>query len=464
MEMFSIKSLALKWFYFSCVGSVSLYAEFCHLWFKQLGFSPKQIGFTTLMGGQHFLVLFILLLADKFRARKAVSFMAIIGVTLTGFMPLLPLVVSLPTCFTERNQISRYRFDSGFVIFNNGSMHSGSNMTNSSPQNSIEEASKMAQSVPWLSKLFILMTVSRSLNVMFDTVAASLGNLAVVTYLKERSSNYGAYFMWYNIGGAVSIFTVAFLSWSTRITVCGIEDYGYSLAFIVAACMALFSMVSLPWFEFEYDQTKTINWADLKSHLFNFHYVFMFLIIFYAGLCCSFQIYWEFWYLDGLQASPLLMGGAALIRRPLLALSAFVSGNFIRKIGELKTVSLGLLLYSLSFLALSFTRIPWFVIGIDIFQAAAYGLILCSMTVHFSKAGSKENSGFILGLVEINFAIGFDAGALTLMGVLFDDLGTRMTLLIYSLTTCLVLFLFVFHIYFSKHVHGYEKLKQTTDD
>ena len=78
--------------------------------------------------------------------------------------------------------------------------------------------------------------------------------------------------------------------------------------FIVTGSMALSSMISLPWFEFVYDQSKAINWANIKSVLFDFHYASMLLALFYAGLCCSFQAYLEFWYLDRLQASPLLMG------------------------------------------------------------------------------------------------------------------------------------------------------------
>ena len=126
---------------------------------------------------------------------------------------------------------------------------------------------------------------------MFETVTVSLGSLALVTCLKERGLICGAYFMWCLVRADVSNFAVAFVFWSTRIAICGIEDYGYSLAFIVTANMALSSIISLPWFEFEYEMTRTINWADLKLVLFNFHYVFMLMPLFYAGLCCSFRAY-----------------------------------------------------------------------------------------------------------------------------------------------------------------------------
>ena len=406
MAMFLINSFMLKWFYFNCVGSVILYSEFCHLFLKQLGFNPQQIGLTTLIGAPHILVPLFLLIADKFRARKLVASVASVGVIFTCLLPLLALIVPLPTCFaansqTANSQTANHSTDTPFttkITLINGSVHSTSSDTATSVSDrSLEEFSETPQRVPWLSNLFLLMAASRTLVVMFDSVLVPLGNLAVITYLKEQKACYGAYFMWCHIGGAFSISTVALLSWSIRIKVCGVEDYGYCLVYIVAGLMSIFSMPSLAWFKFEYNENRIIDLAEVKSVLFNFHYVFMFLVLFYTGLCCSFQINWEFWYLDGLSASPLLMGGAALIRRPMLALSVFMSGHFISRIGELKTICVALLFYTISYFALSFTRIPWFVLGIDIFQAAAYGLGYCAFTVHFSKAGSKQCSGVILG-------------------------------------------------------------------
>jgi hypothetical protein len=90
-------------------------------------------------------------------------------------------------------------------------------------------------------------------------------------------------------------------------------------------------MLSLPWFKFEYNKKKSFNWSAVKSDVFNVHYIFMFILLFCTGLCLAFQAYWEFWYLDGLNASPLLLGGAVLIRRPLTALSALASSYFNKK-------------------------------------------------------------------------------------------------------------------------------------
>ena len=248
-----------------------------------------------------------------------------------------------------------------------------------------------------LSVLLVILTLSRSMIVFFECMTQALVNLATITYLENERESYGGYLMWTPIGSAFSISFVAMLAWFIRIHICGTENYGYFMAFIWGSFLTFLSLLSLPWFKFKYNEKKSFSWSGVTSDVCNLHYIVMFFLQFYTGLCVAFQIYWELWYLDGLSASPLLIGGAVLIRRPLVAISTFVSCHLIRKIGDLKTVCVALFLYSFSFLALSFTRTPWLVLAIDTCQALAFGLSYCAFTVIFSKAGADENASMILG-------------------------------------------------------------------
>ena len=262
----------------------------------------------------------------------------------------------------------------------------------------LTHSSKIYHPQPWLSALFLILILSRSQTVVFERTDLALTNLATITYLKEGNANYGAYFMWSHVGTALSMSFVAGLSWSISIPICGVEKSGYFIAFICGVVITLLSLLSLPWFKFEYNEKNNFNWSGVKSDVFNAHYIFMFAVLFYTGLCFSFQVYWEFWYLNGLSASPLLLGGAVLIRRSLVALSTLASTNLIRKFGDLMAVCFALFLYSSSFLALSFTRTAWLVLIIDTLQAAANGIGYCALTVLFYKASSAENSSIILGM------------------------------------------------------------------
>ena len=373
---------------------------------KQLGLTPQQIGFTTFLGIPHLLIPLCLFLGDRFRARKMVVFVATLVLVVTCFLTIVPLLISLPTCFgrdvtpnTTRefsfvNQLNRDTKNYPATIRNlrNATVFYPLHTTTSVPKSTV-----LVYDIPWSSNIFLLMTATRSLNTLFERVSASIGNVATVTYLGEERSKFGSYYMWGHIGGCVSIFAVSLFAWKIRINICGNEVHGFFMAYIWACGLLFLSMFSFPWFKFEYRNNKAFPWSDVKAVLLNCHYAFMFILSFYIGLCSAFHIFWEFWYLDNLAASPLIIGTAGLIRRPILALSIMMSGRILSRIGELNTICLSAALFALSFLGLSFTRSPWLVIGLDMFQAAGTAISYAAFTVHISKSGSKNCSGTILG-------------------------------------------------------------------
>ena len=554
MAKFSIRSLALKWYFFSCASSTILYCEFFNLFMKQLGFNPAQIGLTTLLGLPQLFIPLYLMFGEKFRARKTLAVFGTIGLSVCCMLPLLSLIVPplQPTCYstisidsfdatrqdvlrngsvrlkyahnannlssskihktpylTSTNAISiapilgtrsvypapqysknifhssrskehhtiphltskisssiqqhllnkssvhvKYSKDTRHQIapklhksqadlsldnplsiqqprMSNGSIHARyandtkqpsasrthtlmpylpansslstqhyihrNSSSHSNYSNNPTHSSKIHHPQPLLSALFLILALSRALIVYFDRTNIVLANLATITYLKDERASYGAYYMWFHLGSTFSIPSVAVLAWFIMIYICEDEKYGYFITFIWGGAMTLLSMLSLPWFKFEYKEKNNFNWSGVKSDVLNVHYILMFIVLFYTGLCVAFQAYWEFWYLDGLSANPLLLGGAVLIRRPLAAMLTLASSYLIRTIGDLKTVCVALFLYGGSFLALSFTRIAWLVVVIDTFQAAANGLSYCGFTLLFYKASSKENSSIILG-------------------------------------------------------------------
>lgn len=251
--------------------------------------------------------------------------------------------------------------------------------------------------VPWISNLFLVLTVSKVSLSLVSSVAIALSNLATITFLGGERVKFGIYFMWLHIGTGALIVISALLAWAVRIKICGHSMYGYSASFPVSAFFLLMSMLSFPMFKFEYETDRVITWKEFKSVAFTGHYIYMFVLTFYLGHCVAFQIFWEFWYLDGLGGGPFILGAAALIRRSLLAAIMFLSTHVMRRIGDLNTICIVFLLLTAAFFCLSFTRVYWYVLGIDLLHSAAYGLGYSAFTVHFSKAGSKASSGVIFG-------------------------------------------------------------------
>ena len=68
----------------------------------------------------------------------------------------------------------------------------------------------------------------------------------------------------------------------------------------------------------------------------------------------------------------------------------------------------------------------------------------------------------ILGIQETVYGVGFEAGS-TLMGILFHALGTQLTLLVYSISSAMVLVFLLLYIRFSTSVHDYEKVAQDSE-
>ena len=202
----------------------------------------------------------------------------------------------------------------------------------------------------------------------------SLSTLATLTFLGGEQVKFGIYLMWQHIGTGAIIFSSALFSWAVSIDICGNREYGYFGSFLIAAFFLLTTMPTLPMFEYKYESDRVINWDEVKSTVFKGHYILMFVMTFCVGVAVAFQNYWEFWYLDELDAEPLILGAAAVIRRSLLAIFLYISPEVMKKLGDLNTFCMSLLLFAIAFFALAFTRVYWYVLAVDLLQSAGYAL------------------------------------------------------------------------------------------
>ena len=115
MALFNIKSIAFKWYFFT-ISSLGVYAEFYHLYMKQLGLNPSQIGMANVFGVQHIFVPLVLLMGDRYRARNLIIWIVSCLCSINCLLPLLPIVVSLPTCFEMNSSVKSCKFVSVFSI------------------------------------------------------------------------------------------------------------------------------------------------------------------------------------------------------------------------------------------------------------------------------------------------------------------------------------------------------------
>ena len=103
MASISLEALALKWSSLFRGGGLIVFHEYLALYMQQLGFSLTKISWTSLMCVLPLTVPLFGFLGDRFRARKLILTILLLVIFTTTLVPLLPLVVSLPTCFDKHS-------------------------------------------------------------------------------------------------------------------------------------------------------------------------------------------------------------------------------------------------------------------------------------------------------------------------------------------------------------------------
>ena len=385
---------------------------------------------------QHLSLPLLGFLVDRFRARKLVFAVLTAVLFVTALAPLMPLVVSLPTCFVTQsgsamNQTSHQSKEylqstikmlgemskfpgrsqntsggvkmTGEVLFNRSSsptiLPSHGKSHSQIPPTLAGVKMRRNTVVPWLSTLFVFISITKLLVSVLERALLSLLNLATTTHLKENRASFGCYFMWCHMGASLFLFAVGLLASHFKLSICGVIGDGYYITFVWASAAIFLSSFAVPWFKYEYLEHRVISWTEVKCVFSDIHYVFLLILGLFLGGCFAFQFYWEFWFISELSGSPTIMGLAGLIRRPLVGVWFYLSGHLIEKVGDLKTIAVALFLFSVSFLAISFINVPWLVLVVDLLQAGAYAFSYTGLTIHFSKPGSKASSTVILGKI-----------------------------------------------------------------
>ena len=100
MAIFNIKSIAFKWYYVTRAGAAA-FLELFHIFVKQLGLGSHQIGMTGLFGLHLVFVPILFLVADWYRVRILLTWIVSSLLVISCLLPLLPVVVSLPSCLTQ---------------------------------------------------------------------------------------------------------------------------------------------------------------------------------------------------------------------------------------------------------------------------------------------------------------------------------------------------------------------------
>ena len=411
----------------SCVATVE---EYTPLFMGQLGYNAIYIGLVPVLGlvTQTIGIPLAGFLADKFRIRKLlllISILILIPNTLLFLVPRHPEI----TCETSSTNSSLANDNGTAFAASIASLESRTNTTIASRKLTNEiSLSRSKETTIELSEnessrihhtylpnetlvkqnnsgykltFFLIFLFLRGIYELMKRLGLTLIIVATMTHIKDDKTKFGFYACWGEIGAGLSLFLVGILVGHVRHFLCGEQVPSYHVSFFYAVAVQCITLFALPWMKYEYLEKRVVNYADVKKVLCNPHYTLMLVVCAHAGLCSSFQTRWEFWYMEKLGGSPLVMAVGGLIRRPIVGVWFLLSRGIINRLGELNVIAISLFIFAASFAALAFVANPWLVIVFDNFQSAAYVLMFASFVIHFSKAASKASSAVIQGKVYI---------------------------------------------------------------
>ena len=413
MVALSCASLAVAFAFFNFRASVEIVGEFTPLFMKQMGFAAAFIGLSPILGVLTQMVGTPLIgfLADKFRSRKLFLFISLLVLIIVTALFAVPRPTDQPCDVSTGNSsfgnhTTAPNTSRGLV---RDKMSYRENSTRSDEVSTRLDGNRFSRddrtelieqtANEELIKIFMIILILRAILELLRRLTLTFLTVATMTHLQNDKTKFGFYVGWGEIGAGMSLFIVGILVSQVRHFHCGELVPSYFISFLCAAGFQCFTLVSLPWLKFEYLERRVVNFAEVKKIIWNPHYLLMLVICAHGGLCTSFQFRWEFWYMEKLGGTPLVIAVGGLVRRPIVAVWFLLSRSIIDRLGELYVIAISLFTFAVSFAALAFAQNPSQVIVFDIFQSIGYVLIYSSLVVHFSKAGSKASSAAIQGKV-----------------------------------------------------------------
>ena len=455
------KLLIYKVFYFMFIAGFGTTFPYLSLYFKQLGLNAQQVG---IISGVRPLIQFSsgpfwAILADVFKARKAVLLLSIISWLIMTLALLVPTPrnttcnitpntrnYSLKNIYEEDvTQKRTHIFYRSFplvetlarnIVWRDKEKHLTPERENQFRQkisNSINHSSNKSEPqtvVPKLVKrqhttkkstlnfslirdpaeihrIFIALLWLTIIGEFFEAPSFIMTDTAVLQQLGDKRNDYGKTRLFGSLGFSIASFAVGAFLDLTRYTYCGESFNDYSVMFYIFAIIMVCAFIYATFaFKFEYkesDSSKEKNYLGkniinvLKLFL-TCQYGFFIILTWFLGLANGGIDNFLNWYLEDLGACKTLMGVAILLKCCTIVIGFYYNSCIIEKLGYRAVFFCVLLGYIFCFLAYSFLWDPWWAIPIEIIQGFTYGTTWGTCVTYMSAATPDSGAATAQGL------------------------------------------------------------------
>lgn len=443
--------LLYKAFYFLFFAGFGASFPYMALYFKQIGLNASSVG---ILAGIRPIIQFISgpfwsILADRFKARKAVLLFSIfswIVMTLALLIPaphktqcrnLMANVNSTQTdlsIFSRRHSMQpvidmqrnhkilvpvpdeamedhssshlkqhRYPFfsHSPFQAYFLQGLHKETDYEMRSSSNMYE----LVYDKNEVYQVYIYLLVLVVSGEFLEAPTFILADTALLQKLGEKRRNYGKTRLFGSLGFAFGSLIVGGLLDSTEYRYCGQVMNNYSVLFYSFAIVMAIAFVFAAWmFKFTYEEVgdsknseNNGSTMEILTLLLKFQYAFFLIISFFLGFSNGLFFNFLNWYLEDLGASKSLMGIATIFRAAALII-AYVFNAFLSELcGHVQLMLFSVAGYFILFGSFSIIHNPLWALPLEFLEGITYGTTWSTAVTHLADATPKGGAATMQG-------------------------------------------------------------------
>lgn len=247
----------------------------------------------------------------------------------------------------------------------------------------------------WLYAVSIVITgaVSTTLYTVSDSATCEL--------LNDNPRAYGRQRLWGSTGWGIISTVIGFYMGKASSGGDGHTDY--TPGFYVLAALTLLNVILIVSSPRLRTVTLALNFFTDLANLFGSIEVVAFTLwTFLMGALITIVSTYSTWFLEDMDASPLMIGAANSVRALVEVPIFFVTSNILEKLGYFFSYSAVFLLFGVKFIAYSFLRNSWYGMLVEIASGASSPIAYATLTVfakEVAKPGTSSTMLCILGAV-----------------------------------------------------------------
>ncbi|XP_054706554.1 major facilitator superfamily domain-containing protein 6-like [Uloborus diversus] len=245
--------------------------------------------------------------------------------------------------------------------------------------------------------IFLLMALS---SVTFCAVMFLMDTICY-EMLYDTNETYGVQRLWGTIGWGLGALAGGYLN---QIISPDPSNIDYAPSFYLLAIVTILDLVPLYFIEVGNVKYSSNICKDVGFLLSKLHVVINIAIVFMVGVLSGLIWNYQFWFMEEIGASQILLGLSQTFECLLAELPCFiVSGWIIRKLGYNHCNSITFLCFGLRYLCFAYMYNPWMTLPLALLHGPTFGLFYASMITYGKSEAPPGTEATVQALLSMSF-------------------------------------------------------------